>query len=47
MKKEEWRHISTILDPGTRWRWMVSFMPQPLHPRRKSPRESNPGPPNL
>jgi hypothetical protein len=26
----EWRYSSTILDLGTRWRWVVSFMPQPL-----------------
>jgi hypothetical protein len=24
----EWRYISAILDFGTRWRWVVSFMPQ-------------------
>jgi hypothetical protein len=32
----EWRYSSTILDLGTRWRWVVSFMPRPLYPRRKS-----------
>jgi hypothetical protein len=26
-----------ILDLGTRWRWVVSFMPQPLYPQGKSP----------
>jgi hypothetical protein len=26
-----------ILVLGTRWRWMVSFTPRPLYPRRKSP----------
>jgi hypothetical protein len=26
-----------ILDLGTRWRWVVSFTPQPLYPRGKSP----------
>jgi hypothetical protein len=26
-----------ILDPGTRWRWVVSFMLRPLCPRGKSP----------
>jgi hypothetical protein len=29
----EWRHSSTILDLGTRWRWVVSFTPQPLYPQ--------------
>jgi hypothetical protein len=29
----EWMHSSTILDLGTRWRCMVSFMPRPLYPR--------------
>jgi hypothetical protein len=28
----EWRYSSTILDLGTRWRWVVSFMPWPLYP---------------
>jgi hypothetical protein len=27
---------STILDLGTRWRWVVCFKPLPLHPREKS-----------
>jgi hypothetical protein len=27
-----------ILDLGTRWRWLVSFLPRPLYPRGKSPR---------
>jgi hypothetical protein len=26
-----------ILNPGTRWRWVVSFTPRPLYPRSKSP----------
>jgi hypothetical protein len=26
-----------ILNLGTRWKWMVSFTPQPLYPRRKNP----------
>jgi hypothetical protein len=26
----EWRYSSTILDLGTRWRWVVNFMPWPL-----------------
>jgi hypothetical protein len=26
-----------ILDFSTRWRWLVSFMPEPLHPQGKSP----------
>jgi hypothetical protein len=29
----ELRYSSTILDLGTRWRWVVSFMPRPLYPR--------------
>jgi hypothetical protein len=32
----ERRYSSTILDLGTRWRRMVSFMPQPLYPIGKS-----------
>jgi hypothetical protein len=27
----------TILDLGTRWRWVVSFTPRPLYPQGKSP----------
>jgi hypothetical protein len=27
----EWRFSSTILDLGTRWKWVVSFMPRPLY----------------
>jgi hypothetical protein len=30
---EEWKYSSTILDRGTRWRWVVSLTPQPLYPR--------------
>jgi len=26
-----------LLDLSTRWRWVVSFMPQPLYPWGKSP----------
>jgi hypothetical protein len=33
----QWIYSSTILDLGTRWRWLVSFMPLPLWPRGKSP----------
>jgi hypothetical protein len=29
----EWRCSSTILDLGTRWRWVVSLTPRPLYPR--------------
>jgi hypothetical protein len=29
----EWRYRSIILDLGTRWKWVVSFMPRPLNPR--------------
>jgi hypothetical protein len=34
----QWRYSSTILDLGTRWRWVVSFMPRPFTPGGKSPR---------
>jgi hypothetical protein len=34
----EWRYSSTILDLGTRWRWVASFMPRPLYPRGNSRR---------
>jgi hypothetical protein len=34
----KWRYGSTILDLGTRWRWVVSFTPLPLYTRGKSPR---------
>jgi hypothetical protein len=34
----EWGYSSTILDLGTRWRWLVSFTLLPLYPRGKSPR---------
>jgi hypothetical protein len=27
-----------IFDLGTRWMWVVSFTPRPLHPQGKSPR---------
>jgi len=30
--------MSTHLDLGTRWKWVVSFTPRPLYPCRKSPR---------
>jgi hypothetical protein len=33
----EWRCSSTILDLGTRWRWVVSFTPWPFYPPRKEP----------
>jgi hypothetical protein len=33
----KWRYNSTILDLGTRLRWVVSSMPLPLYPRRKRP----------
>jgi hypothetical protein len=32
----ERRYSSTILDFGTRWRWVVSFTPLPLYTRGKS-----------
>jgi hypothetical protein len=28
----------SILDLGTRWRWVISFTPRPLYPQGKSPR---------
>jgi hypothetical protein len=34
----EQRYSSSILDFGTRWRWVVSFTPRPLYSREKSPR---------
>jgi hypothetical protein len=34
----EWRLAPRILDLGTRWRWVVSFMPWPLYPQGKRPR---------
>jgi hypothetical protein len=34
---EEWRHSSTIIDLSSRWRWVVSFMLQPLYILGKSP----------
>jgi hypothetical protein len=33
-----WRYSSTILNLGTRWRWVLSFTPRPLYPWVKSPR---------
>jgi hypothetical protein len=33
----EWRYSSTILDLGTKWRWVVSFTSPPLYPRGKRP----------
>jgi hypothetical protein len=32
----EWMYSSTILDSGTRWRWVVIFTPLPLYPREKN-----------
>jgi hypothetical protein len=34
----EWRFSSTILEFGTRWKKVVSFILGPLYPRGKSPR---------
>ena len=31
-----WSTAPRILNLGTRWRWVVSFMPRPLYPWRKS-----------
>jgi hypothetical protein len=33
----EWRYRTTILDLGTRWRWMVSFTPLPFYTQGRSP----------
>jgi hypothetical protein len=33
----EWIYRSTFSVLDTTWRWMVSFTPQPLYPRGKSP----------
>jgi hypothetical protein len=33
----KWMYSSIILDLGTRWRWVGSFMPQPLYHQGKSP----------
>jgi hypothetical protein len=33
----EWRYSSTILDLGTRWRWVASYMSRPLYYRGKNP----------
>jgi hypothetical protein len=33
----EWKYSSTIIDLGTRWRWVVSFTALPLYPRENSP----------
>jgi hypothetical protein len=32
----KWRYRSTILDLGTRWRWVVRFTTRPLYSREKS-----------
>jgi hypothetical protein len=29
--------LHSFFDLGTRWRWVVSFMPRPLYPQGKSP----------
>lgn len=34
------KYSATILDIGARWRWVVSFKPRPLYPRRNKPRYS-------
>jgi hypothetical protein len=33
----EWRYSSSILDLGTKWRWMVRFMLRPLYSQGKFP----------
>jgi hypothetical protein len=32
-----------IVNPGTRWRWVVRFTPPPLYPQGKSPRYPSDG----
>jgi hypothetical protein len=34
---KKWRYSSTILDLGTRWRWVVSFTSRSLYHRGNSP----------
>jgi hypothetical protein len=34
----DWRYSSTILDLGTRWRWVISFITRQLYPRGHNPR---------
>jgi hypothetical protein len=36
----QWRYSSTILNLGTRWRWVVKFTHLPLYSRGKNPRYS-------
>jgi hypothetical protein len=36
-RKGEWRYSSTILYLGSRWRWVVIFMPQTLYPQGECP----------
>jgi hypothetical protein len=38
-----WRYGCTILDLGTRWRWVVSFMARPLYTRGNSSRSGRCG----
>jgi hypothetical protein len=33
----KWRYSSMNLNLSTRWRWVVSFTPQPLYPHGKGP----------
>jgi hypothetical protein len=33
----EWSYSSTILDLGTRWRWVVRFIPKSFYSQGKSP----------
>jgi hypothetical protein len=42
----EWKYNFTILDLGTRWRWVANFTPRPLYPRYVSVRRLG-VPPNL
>jgi hypothetical protein len=33
----EWRYRATLLDLGTRWRWLIKFMALLIYPRGMSP----------
>jgi hypothetical protein len=32
----DWWYSCTILDIGTRWRFVISFTPQPIYPRKRT-----------
>jgi hypothetical protein len=37
-RMEKWRYSSNILNFSNRWKWVVSFTPRPVYPRRRNPR---------